>query len=81
MPTTFEFYRYRFHFRALDPVHLPQGKSANAVRGAFGNVLHDALPPAVYARLFEPGAGLGRSPSGLADWPRPFVFAWPTWTA
>ncbi len=73
MPTTFEFYRYRFHFRALDPVHLPQGKSANAVRGAFGNVLHDAVPPAVYARLFEPGAGLGRSPSGLADWPRPFV--------
>ncbi len=73
MPITFEFYRYRFHFRALDPVHLPQGKSANAVRGAFGNVLHDAVPPAVYARLFEPGAGLGRSPSGLADWPRPFV--------
>ena len=26
-----------------------------------------------YARLFEPSA-LGRGPSGLADWPRPFVF-------
>jgi len=73
MAITFEFFRYRFHFRALDPVHLPQGKSANAVRGAFGNVLHDAVPAAVYARLFEPGAKLAHSPSGLADWPRPFV--------
>jgi hypothetical protein len=72
-PLTFEFYRFRFHFRALDPVHLPQGKSANVVRGAFGNVLHDALPPAVYHRLFEPNAKLAHSPSGLSDWPRPFV--------
>jgi CRISPR-associated endoribonuclease Cas6 len=73
MPITFEFYRYRFHFRAVDPVFLPQGKTANAVRGAFGNVLHQAVPPAVYARLFEPGSELGQAPSGLADWPRPFV--------
>lgn len=71
--TTFEFYRFRFHFRALDPLHFPQGKSANVVRGAFGTVLHDAVPPEVYARLFEPGATLGPAPSGLADWPRPFV--------
>ena len=73
MPATFEFYRFRFHFRALDQVHFPQGKSANVVRGAFGAVLRDAVPPAVYARLFEPGASLGPAPSGLADWPRPFV--------
>ena len=73
MPTTFDFYRYRFHFRALDPVHFPPGKSANVVRGAFGNALHEALPAAVYTRLFEPGAKLAQSPSGLADWPRPFV--------
>jgi hypothetical protein len=72
--TTFEFYRFRFHFRALDRVHFPQGKSANVVRGAFGTVLRDAVPPAVYARLFEPGTALGGAPSGLADWPRPFVF-------
>ncbi|MEO8593116.1 MAG: CRISPR system precrRNA processing endoribonuclease RAMP protein Cas6 [Candidatus Solibacter sp.] len=71
--TTFEFYRFRFHFRALDQVHFPQGKSANVVRGAFGNVLHDAVPPEVYTRLFEPGRALGAAPSGLADWPRPFV--------
>jgi len=71
--TTFEFYRFRFHFRALDQVHFPQGKSANVVRGAFGTVLRDAVPPEVYARLFEPGNTLGAAPSGLADWPRPFV--------
>jgi CRISPR-associated endoribonuclease Cas6 len=71
--TTFEFYRFRFHFRALDQVHFPQGKSANVVRGAFGSVLRDAVPPEVYARLFEPGKSLGAAPSGLADWPRPFV--------
>jgi hypothetical protein len=71
--TTFEFYRFRFHFRALDHVHFPLGKSANVVRGAFGTVLRDAVPPEVYARLFEPGSSLGAAPSGLADWPRPFV--------
>ena len=72
--TTFEFYRFRFHFRALDQVHFPPGRCANVVRGAFGTVLRDAVPPEVYARLFEPGNTLGAAPSGLADWPRPFVF-------
>jgi hypothetical protein len=75
--TAFEFYRFRFHFRALDPVHFPAGKSANIVRGAFGTVLREAVPPAVYRRLFEPGTALcgerDGGPSGLADWPRPFV--------
>ena len=70
----FEFYRFRFHFRAIDAVHFPPGKSANVVRGAFGMVLRDTAPPAAYKRLFEPGAATGpRTPSGLADWPRPFV--------
>jgi hypothetical protein len=71
--TTFEFYRFRFHFRAMDRVYFPLGKSANVVRGAFGAVLRDAVPPEVYVRLFEPGRSLGGAPSGLADWPRPFV--------
>src|SRR3954452_65837 len=73
MPLRFEFYRYRFHFRAVDQVCLPRGKSANVVRGAFGNALREAVDPDVSARLFEPGAALGPAPSGLADWPRPFV--------
>jgi hypothetical protein len=71
--TTFEFYRYRFHFRALGALYFPRGRSANVMRGAFGAVLRDTVPADVYARLFEPGASLGRAPSGLADWPRPFV--------
>ena len=71
---TFEFYRFRFHFRAIDAVFFPPGKSANVLRGAFGTVLRDAATPAEYARLFQPGTALGKSPSGLADWPRPFVF-------
>ena len=71
--TSFEFYRFRFLFRALDPVHFPAGKSANVVRGAFGMVLRAAVPAAVYQRLFEPGGAQPSGPSGLADWPRPFV--------
>jgi hypothetical protein len=74
--TVFEFYRFRFHFRARDPLHFPAGMSANIVRGAFGTVLREAVPSAVYRRLFEPGTALdgGRGgPSGLRDWPRPFV--------
>jgi CRISPR-associated endoribonuclease Cas6 len=71
---TFEFYRFRFRFRARDPLFFPPGKSTNVLRGAFGAVLHDAATPSEYARLFQPGVALGKSPSGLADWPRPFVF-------
>ncbi len=70
---TFLFYRFRFHFRGLDSLFFPAGKSANVVRGAFGSFLRTAAP-AVYSRLFEPGAELGKTPSGLADWPRPFLF-------
>lgn len=80
---TFEFYRFRFHFHAIDAVEFPPGKSANVVRGAFGMVLRDTAAPATYQRLFEPGSALTtpaarppallNAPSGLADWPRPFV--------
>jgi hypothetical protein len=70
---TFEFYRFRFHFRALDPTHFPAGKSGNAIRGALGKILRDTASPDVYTRLFEPGIALGEAPSGFADWPRPFV--------
>jgi hypothetical protein len=69
----FEFFRFRFHFRALDTVHFPAGKSGNVIRGALGLILRDTASPSAYARLFEPGSQLGRAPSGLEDWPRPFV--------
>src|ERR1017187_3447675 len=55
LATQFEFYRFRFHFRAIDPVYFPVGKSGNVIRGALGMVLRDTASPAAYARLFEPG--------------------------
>jgi len=71
---TFEFFRFRFRFRAIDALFFPPGKSANLLRGAFGDLLRGTADPADYLRLFRPSAALGHSPSGLADWPRPFVF-------
>jgi hypothetical protein len=73
MVSTFEFYRFRFAFRALDPVHFPPGKSGNLIRGAFGMALRSSASASAYQHWFEPGPGPGRAPSGLADWPRPFV--------
>ena len=84
----FEFYRFRFHFRAAGSLYFPPYKSGNIVRGAFGDLFrklvcvpscHDARTCDVrstcaYARVFEPQAARGEGPSGLADWPRPFVF-------
>ena len=85
---TFEFYRFRFHFLAAGSLFFPTYKSGNIVRGAFGALFrrlvcvpgcHDAKVCEVrstcpYARVFEPQAARGEGPSGLADWPRPFVF-------
>ncbi len=82
----FSLYAIRFYFRALDPVCFPPGKAGNIFRGAFGHIFrHLACVPQCqnaktcdrretcpYARLFEPSS-VGSGPSGLADWPRPFV--------
>src|ERR1700683_990360 len=32
----FEFFRLRFHFRAVDPLAFPPAETANLVRGALG---------------------------------------------
>ncbi len=71
---SFEFYRLRFQFEALNPVRFPQGSSGNVLRGAWGTLLRRVAPPEVYQRIFEPGGPSARGSSGLADWPRPFVF-------
>jgi hypothetical protein len=87
----FDFFRLRFHFRALDTVRFGDGNSANTLRGAFGTVLREVActprcggqgaevhqPGCPYARIFEPRAARPNGPSGLADWPRPFIFR--TW--
>lgn len=84
----FEFYRLRFRFRSAGSIYFPAYKSGNIVRGAFGGIFRklvcipgcqDAKACTVratcpYARVFEPRAARGEGPSGLADWPRPFVF-------
>lgn len=85
--TAFEFYRLRFTYVACAPLQFPVGKPANLLRGALGTVFRQlACAPdcpgakvcarrqtCSYARAFEP-ASSGEGPSGLADWPRPFVF-------
>lgn len=85
---TFEFYRLRFRFRAAGDLHFPAYKSGNIVRGAFGSIFRKlvCMPGCreaktcevrgicPYALVFEPQAARGEGPSGLADWPRPFVF-------
>jgi hypothetical protein len=68
----FEFYRLRFNLTAQETIRFPRGKPANVLRGAFGSIFR-RLDPCAYARIFEPSAA-GAGPSGLADWPRPFVF-------
>lgn len=85
--TDFELLAFRFQFTARESVYFPPGKSGNIVRGAFGTIFrqivcleechdkhsceHRADCP--YAKIFEPVAPAG-GPSGLHDWPRPFVF-------
>jgi hypothetical protein len=83
----FELLAFRLHFQARDSIFFPPGKSGNIVRGAFGTIFrqlvcipecHDRKAckergDCPYARIFEPAAQF-EGPSGLKDWPRPFVF-------
>lgn len=83
----FAVYAWRFHFVAQAEIAFPQRKAANTIRGAFGLAIRKLscrgdCPGAAhcpvrrtcpYARIFEPRASAGSGPSGLADWPRPFV--------
>jgi len=69
----FEFFRFRFVFRAAGSIYFPEYQSGNILRGAFGSIFRRLDPPA-FARIFAPRAAPGAGPSGLADPPRPFVF-------
>ena len=77
MPAIFRFFRFRFHFRALERLRFPAGKAGNTVRGALGTALAQVVSPSAFRELFAPVnapvAELGDSPSGLADPARPFV--------
>jgi len=83
----FELLPLRFTFVAREQMRFPARNSANLLRGAFGTIFRKVTCSAgcpgarqcqsratcPYARMFEPSA-LTNGPSGLADWPRPFVF-------
>jgi len=79
----FEFFRTRFDFEAVDSVHFAGGNSTNILRGAFGMLLRKVACTSIcgaghdsgcaYARIFEPRQLRRNGPSGLADWPRPFI--------
>lgn len=85
---SFELLAFRFHLKARDSVYFPPGKSGNIVRGAFGTIFRQLVcipgchetraceqrEECPYARIFEPAAAMADGPSGLHDWPRPFVF-------
>lgn len=83
----FRVYPLRFSFAALGSIRFPAAKASNLLRGAFGEIFRrmacephcpgarecELRSTCPYARMFEPSA-LVAGPSGLADWPRPFVF-------
>lgn len=83
----FNFLPLRFEFTACDSINFPPGKASNILRGALGIIFKritcvpecqdadacDLRQSCAYARVFEPKAQ-GRGPSGLIDWPRPFIF-------
>jgi CRISPR/Cas system endoribonuclease Cas6 (RAMP superfamily) len=87
MNMTFDLVSLRFVFSAVDRISFPPGQPGNILRGAFGNAFRRIAcfpdcpgsrtcprrEACVYARIFEPAASR-KGPSGLKDWPRPFVF-------
>ena len=88
--TNFSVWPFRFHFRAVDPLYFPEDKASNVIRGAFGGIFRklacipscegvgtcEIASDCPYALIFEPRQELSfrGGPSGLSDWPRPFVF-------
>ena len=86
----FSAWQFRFKIRALDTVLCPEGKAGNVLRGAFGSIFRrlacipgcsdakscEIAGQCAYALTFEPRQEWTETsgPSGLSDWPRPFVF-------
>ena len=73
---TFHLEACRFQLSARDAIQFPPGRAGNVLRGALGNALHEVACAEDYARIFEPASlssGAGPGPSGLSNWPRPFV--------
>jgi hypothetical protein len=58
-----QLYPLRFAFRAIDSLYFPPGKSANILRGAFGEILRATAGDALYQRMFAPAVGRAPSPA------------------
>ena len=72
MQASFFVQQLRYQFRAMESIAFGPAGAANFIRGALGWNLRRSAGESTYRRLFEP-AQAGSGPSGLADWPRPFV--------
>lgn len=72
MQASFFVQQLRYQFRAMESIAFGPAGAANFIRGALGWNLRRGAGESTYRRLFEP-AQAGSGPSGLADWPRPFV--------
>lgn len=68
---TFDLEACHFHLSARRVVQFPPGMAGNVLRGALGSALRE-VAAGDYARIFEPAAAVA-GPSGLSNWPRPFV--------
>lgn len=51
---SFEFYRFRFHFEAVDCINFSPGESGNRIRGTFGRLMRNV------AVSSSPGGGEDR---------------------
>ncbi len=69
---TFPVEACRVQLAARRVLQFRPGMTGNVLRGALGYALLEVAGPQDYARIFEPESA-GRGPSGLSNWPRPFV--------
>lgn len=69
---TFQLETCHFQLSARRVVRFPPWGAGNVLRGALGSALRDVASNEDYRRIFEPAAS-GAGPSGLSNWPRPFV--------
>lgn len=69
---TFDVLACQFQLAARRVIQFPPGLATNVLRGALGYALREVASAEDYARIFQPEAP-SAGPSGLSDWPRPFV--------
>src|ERR1700722_20086468 len=69
---TFDLEARRFHLSARRSIQFPPWMAGNVLRGALGSAVRGVVCAEDYLRVVEPGAARA-GPSGLSNWPRPYV--------